>query len=327
MAEETEPRAAAAAARPRGGRAGGGPAGAAEVARHLRDGRPRRRGRGGLPPRGRRTRARCTPTPRRSRTCARRSRSATRIARLAARGDRGPADAAPATTRPRWPPTRRPRPSPPPPSSARSSTGSAGSTTAAASWALATAHLEAALAATPEDELAAARADLRRPQPLSAHDGGDAARAAALAEAPALAEQAGDPRALGQAHNLLGVLATSDGAARRGARPPRRGRAARRGARRPWRARRRAQQPRARAPRARASSSRALELTRRGAGAVRRPGRPPPRGGAAQQPRRPPPRRGPPRRRDGRAQARGRDLRRGRCGGRAAPEVWKLARW
>ena len=28
-----------------------------------------------------------------------------------------------------------------------------------------------------------------------------------------MAEEAGDPRALGQAHNLLGALATSDGAA------------------------------------------------------------------------------------------------------------------
>jgi tetratricopeptide (TPR) repeat protein len=80
-------------------------------------------------------------------------------------------------------------------------------------WALATAHFEAALAATPEAE-AARRARIYADLSLSAHDGGDPGRAADLAEhARALAEQAGDPRALGQAHNLLGALATSDGAA------------------------------------------------------------------------------------------------------------------
>jgi DNA-binding SARP family transcriptional activator/tetratricopeptide (TPR) repeat protein len=79
-------------------------------------------------------------------------------------------------------------------------------------WALATAHFEAALAATPEDDLAA-RARITADLSLSAHDGGDPARAAELAErARALAEEAGDPRALGQAHNLLGALATSGGA-------------------------------------------------------------------------------------------------------------------
>jgi DNA-binding SARP family transcriptional activator/tetratricopeptide (TPR) repeat protein len=80
-------------------------------------------------------------------------------------------------------------------------------------WALATAHFEAALAATPEDDLAA-RARVCADLSLSAHDGGDPQRAAELAErARALAEEAGDPRALGQAHNLLGALATSEGAA------------------------------------------------------------------------------------------------------------------
>jgi DNA-binding SARP family transcriptional activator len=80
-------------------------------------------------------------------------------------------------------------------------------------WALATTHFEAALAATPEDELAA-RARITADLSLSAHDGGDPERAAALAEAArALAEEAEDPRALGQAHNLLGALATSGGAA------------------------------------------------------------------------------------------------------------------
>ncbi len=80
-------------------------------------------------------------------------------------------------------------------------------------WALATANFEAALAATSEDELAA-RARICADLSLSAHDGGDPARAAELAErARAMAEEAGDPRALGQAHNLLGALATSGGAA------------------------------------------------------------------------------------------------------------------
>ena len=80
-------------------------------------------------------------------------------------------------------------------------------------WALATAHFEAAFAATPEDDLAS-RARLYADLSLTAHDGGDPAHAAELAErARHLAEQAGDPRALGQAHNLLGALATSGGAA------------------------------------------------------------------------------------------------------------------
>jgi DNA-binding SARP family transcriptional activator len=78
-------------------------------------------------------------------------------------------------------------------------------------WALATAHFEAALAAASEP---ARRARILADLSLSAHDGGDPARAAELAErARALAEEAGDPRALGQAHNLLGALATSGGAA------------------------------------------------------------------------------------------------------------------
>jgi DNA-binding SARP family transcriptional activator/Tfp pilus assembly protein PilF len=80
-------------------------------------------------------------------------------------------------------------------------------------WALASSHFEAALAAAAEDDLAS-RARICADLSLSARDGGDPARAAELAErARALAEDAGDPRALGQAHNLLGALATSDGAA------------------------------------------------------------------------------------------------------------------
>jgi len=80
-------------------------------------------------------------------------------------------------------------------------------------WALATAHFEAALAATEEADLAN-RARICADLSLSAHDGGDPVRAAELAErARELAEAADDPRALGQAHNLLGALATSGGAA------------------------------------------------------------------------------------------------------------------
>ena len=184
-------------------------------------------------------------------------------------------------------------------------------------WALATAHFEAALAATPEDDLAA-RARITADLSLSAHDGGDPARAAELAErARALAEQAGDPRALGQAHNLLGALATSGGAAADALDHLRRSLGAGRGDRRPGRPRRRPQQPRARPPRARRARARA-RADRCRARPLRRPGRPPPRGSAAQQPRRPPPRRRPPRGRDGPAQAGGRDLRGGGRGGRAA---------
>ena len=71
-------------------------------------------------------------------------------------------------------------------------------------WALAEERFRAALDATTDP---AARARIVADLSLTAHDGGDAERAAALAsEALDLAEQAGDPRALGQAHNLLGVL-------------------------------------------------------------------------------------------------------------------------
>jgi len=78
--------------------------------------------------------------------------------------------------------------------------------------ALAEAHLQAALTAAPEDDLAL-RAEVHADLSLNADDGGDPVRAAALAsQALTLAERAGDPRALGRAHNLLGVLATSRGA-------------------------------------------------------------------------------------------------------------------
>ena len=75
--------------------------------------------------------------------------------------------------------------------------------------ALATSHFEAALAAASD---LGSRARITADLSLTAHDDDHPARAADLAEqARALAEQAGDPRALGQAHNLLGALATSAG--------------------------------------------------------------------------------------------------------------------
>jgi DNA-binding SARP family transcriptional activator/tetratricopeptide (TPR) repeat protein len=75
--------------------------------------------------------------------------------------------------------------------------------------ALATSHFEAALAAASDLSV---RARITSDLSLTAHDDDDPARAAELAErARDLAEQAGDPRALGQAHNLLGALATSAG--------------------------------------------------------------------------------------------------------------------
>ena len=77
--------------------------------------------------------------------------------------------------------------------------------------ALASSHFQAALAAASGSDLGA-RARITADLSLTAHDDDDPARAAELAEhARALAEQAGDPRALGQAHNLLGALATSAG--------------------------------------------------------------------------------------------------------------------
>jgi DNA-binding SARP family transcriptional activator/predicted ATPase len=74
-------------------------------------------------------------------------------------------------------------------------------------WPLAERHFRAALEATTEP---AARARIVADLSLTAQDGGDGERAAALAaDALELAEQAGDPRALGQAHNLLGMLEAS----------------------------------------------------------------------------------------------------------------------
>ena len=78
-------------------------------------------------------------------------------------------------------------------------------------YALAEARLHTALAATaPADT--AARASITVDLSLAAHSRGDTDQARALAEqARALAADAGDPRSLCQAHNLLGMLATTDG--------------------------------------------------------------------------------------------------------------------
>lgn len=79
-------------------------------------------------------------------------------------------------------------------------------------WALAAAHLGAALKAASHDD-PAARARICADLSLTSSAAGDPAQAATLArEARALAERADDPRALGQAHNLLGMLATTTGA-------------------------------------------------------------------------------------------------------------------
>lgn len=81
-------------------------------------------------------------------------------------------------------------------------------------YALAEAHLAAALAAATTSN-AAARASICADLSLAAQSRGDPedlVRARSLArQARALAEEAGDPRARCQAHNLLGLLATSDG--------------------------------------------------------------------------------------------------------------------
>ncbi len=78
-------------------------------------------------------------------------------------------------------------------------------------FALAEAHLLAALAAAPATD-AATRAGITADLSLAAHSLGDPDRARSLAgEAKALAEQAGDPRSLCQAYNLLGMLASTAG--------------------------------------------------------------------------------------------------------------------
>ncbi|MDQ3627842.1 MAG: AAA family ATPase [Actinomycetota bacterium] len=78
-------------------------------------------------------------------------------------------------------------------------------------YALAQMHLQAALSAAP-DPGPAARAGITADLSLAAHCLGDASRAQLLAgQAEALAEEAGDPRARCQAHNLVGMLATASG--------------------------------------------------------------------------------------------------------------------
>lgn len=78
-------------------------------------------------------------------------------------------------------------------------------------WALAEAHFRAALETLPADqpaEHARVTADLS----LTHHESGDTAGATKLArQALAFATESGDRRALGQAHNMLGMLATADG--------------------------------------------------------------------------------------------------------------------
>ncbi|MGH3367057.1 MAG: ATP-binding protein [Nocardioidaceae bacterium] len=78
-------------------------------------------------------------------------------------------------------------------------------------WSLAEAHLQAALDDLPLDEpsdRALVTADLS----LTAQARGDVSQATRRAhQALTLAEESADPRALGQAHNVLGMLATSEG--------------------------------------------------------------------------------------------------------------------
>jgi DNA-binding SARP family transcriptional activator/predicted negative regulator of RcsB-dependent stress response len=78
-------------------------------------------------------------------------------------------------------------------------------------WELAESHFQAALEAL-GDEPTGARARVCADWSLTAHQAGQPERAEELAsQALALAEQAGDRRALAQAHNLLGILAGSHG--------------------------------------------------------------------------------------------------------------------
>ena len=306
-------RAAAAAARAGGGRAGR-PRGGDRPPPPAR--RPRRRGGGRVPPR-RRARALAVRQRRGARAPARRARGRRPRAGLAALPPSATCRRSRATTAPRSPPTRRRPPSPPPPSSRGIEHRLGQVRHRRGEWALATAHFEAALAATPEDDLAA-RARITADLSLSAHDGGDpCARRVARRGAPARWPSRPTTRARSARPTTCSARSRPAAARRRRARAPAPLARARRGDRRPGRPRRRAQQPRARPPRAGRARAGA-RADRRRARPLRRPGRPPPRGGAAQQPRRPPARRRPPRGRDGAAQARGGDLRRGRRGGRAA---------
>jgi DNA-binding SARP family transcriptional activator/tetratricopeptide (TPR) repeat protein len=78
-------------------------------------------------------------------------------------------------------------------------------------WALAEAHFRAALETLPPGQ-PAEQARVTADMSLTRHHAGDAAGATELArQALALATESGDRRALGQAHNMLGMLATADG--------------------------------------------------------------------------------------------------------------------
>ncbi len=77
-------------------------------------------------------------------------------------------------------------------------------------WALAEAHLRAALELVPRTE-PSTRAEVLADLSLTAHARHDTAQARALAgEAAELADRSGDDRSRCQAHNLLGLLATSE---------------------------------------------------------------------------------------------------------------------
>ena len=78
-------------------------------------------------------------------------------------------------------------------------------------WDLAESAFASSAVALPDDALVV-RSRLAADRSLTAHRRGDAAQATSSAEeALALAEQADDPRALAQAHNILGILASAAG--------------------------------------------------------------------------------------------------------------------
>ncbi|WP_132145381.1 ATP-binding protein [Kribbella antiqua] len=78
-------------------------------------------------------------------------------------------------------------------------------------WALAEAHFRAALENLPPGQ-PAEQARITADMSLTRHNAGDVAGATELArQALAFATDSGDRRALGQAHNMLGMLATADG--------------------------------------------------------------------------------------------------------------------
>ena len=79
-------------------------------------------------------------------------------------------------------------------------------------WQLAETHYQAAIASLPAEAAPGLRARIHADRSLAAHRGGETGRAWELAqEALLLAETADDRQALAQAHNLLGILARSQG--------------------------------------------------------------------------------------------------------------------